>query len=44
MIVPVIYCYKLVNAGGGKHVYDITYWELANHQAVCYSRSDLRQH
>ncbi|KAI4087052.1 MAG: hypothetical protein LQ344_007056 [Seirophora lacunosa] len=34
MILPVIYCYKLVNAGGGKHVYDVTYWELANHQAM----------
>ncbi|KAI4268021.1 MAG: hypothetical protein L6R38_007995 [Xanthoria sp. 2 TBL-2021] len=34
MIVPVIYCYKMVNAGGGKHVYDLTYWELANHQAM----------
>lgn len=41
MILPVIYCYKLVNAGGGKHVYDVTYWELANHQAVSSSCSEL---
>ncbi|KAL8709761.1 MAG: hypothetical protein Q9220_005547 [cf. Caloplaca sp. 1 TL-2023] len=24
----------LVNAGAGKHVYDVTYWELANHQMI----------
>ncbi|KAL8820764.1 MAG: hypothetical protein Q9223_001080 [Gallowayella weberi] len=34
MSIPIIYCYKLVNAGGGKHVYDVTYWELANHQSM----------
>ena len=41
MNLPIIYSYKLVNAGGGKHVYDVTYWELANHQSVSYSRSTL---
>lgn len=39
MNLPIIYSYKLVNAGGGKHVYDVTYWELANHQSVSLSRS-----
>ncbi|KAL9012774.1 MAG: hypothetical protein Q9173_002480 [Seirophora scorigena] len=34
MVLPIVYCYKLVNAGGGKHVYNVTYWELANHQAM----------
>ena len=34
MTLPVIYFYKLANAGGGKHVYNVTYWELANHQTV----------
>ncbi|KAL8948892.1 MAG: hypothetical protein Q9222_004950 [Ikaeria aurantiellina] len=34
MCMPILYCYKLVNAGAGKHVYDVTYWELANHQMI----------
>ncbi|KAL8687507.1 MAG: hypothetical protein Q9218_006342 [Villophora microphyllina] len=34
MSIPIMYCYKLVNAGAGKHVYDVTYWELANHQTL----------
>ena len=31
---PILALYKVVNAGAGKHVYDVTYWELANHQSV----------
>ncbi|KAI4236997.1 MAG: hypothetical protein LQ352_007966 [Teloschistes flavicans] len=34
MTIPCMYCYKIVNAGAGKHVYDVTYWELANHQVT----------
>ncbi|KAL8836300.1 MAG: hypothetical protein Q9170_002973 [Blastenia crenularia] len=34
MCTPIFYCYKLENAGAGKHVYDVTYWELANHQMM----------
>ncbi|KAL8684100.1 MAG: hypothetical protein Q9224_006615, partial [Gallowayella concinna] len=34
MTVPILYCYKLEYAGAGKHVYDVTYWELANHQSI----------
>ncbi|KAL9595400.1 MAG: hypothetical protein Q9219_006475 [cf. Caloplaca sp. 3 TL-2023] len=34
MTVPILYCYKLVNAGAGQHVWHVTYWELANHQTV----------
>lgn len=34
MSIPCMYCYKIVDAGAGKHVYDVTYWELANHQVV----------
>ncbi|KAI4186164.1 MAG: hypothetical protein L6R41_003656 [Letrouitia leprolyta] len=34
MTTPIFYCYKLVNAGAERHVYDVTYWELANHQSV----------
>ncbi|KAL8851344.1 MAG: hypothetical protein Q9221_003711 [Calogaya cf. arnoldii] len=34
LTLPAIYCYKLAFAGAGKHVYDVTYWELANHQTM----------
>ncbi|KAL8871909.1 MAG: hypothetical protein Q9174_002363 [Haloplaca sp. 1 TL-2023] len=34
MLIPIFYCYKLENAGNGKHLYDVTYWELTNHQTI----------
>ncbi|KAL8967778.1 MAG: hypothetical protein Q9183_002763, partial [Haloplaca sp. 2 TL-2023] len=34
LTLPVIYFYKLALAGGGRHIYTVTYWELANHQTM----------